>query len=97
MDKGNNKTIEQLFRETDALTYTNALKVQIAELKEQFSILEETSEYQAQAVDKAKKIIRRIDNQYRAIVRCTTEHKKVELVEILEEEDLLDLMNAEEQ
>lgn len=97
MDNGENKSIEQLFRETDALTYVNALKVQIAELKEQQSILEETAEYQAHAIDRMKKIMRRIDNQYRAIVRCTTEHKKVELVDIIEEEDeLLKLMDAEE-
>lgn len=63
--------IEQLIRETDALTYLNALKSALSELKEELSTLEETREYQNQAIERARKLIRRIDNQYRAIVKAS--------------------------
>lgn len=64
-------TVEKLIRETDSLTYLNALKTAISELKEELALVEETGEYQAHAIDRAKKIMRRIDNQYRAIIKST--------------------------
>lgn len=62
--------IEELIRKTDALTYLNALKTGMSELKDELSSITEMQEYQAQAVDRAKKIIRRLDNQYRAVVKA---------------------------
>jgi hypothetical protein len=61
--------LEHLIRKTDALTYLNALKAGMSELKEELSTIEETREYQAQAIERARKIMRRLDNQYRAIVK----------------------------
>ena len=63
--------LEDLIRNTDSLTFLNALKSQVSELKEELTIIDETREYQNQAVERARKIIRRIDNQYRAVIKCT--------------------------
>lgn len=67
----NRITVEKLIRDTDSLTYLNALKSAISELKEELALLEETREYQNLAIDRAKKVMRRIDNQYRAIIKST--------------------------
>lgn len=62
--------VEDMLRKTDSLTFLNALKVGMAELKEELATIEEAREYQSQAVDRARKIMRRLDNQYRAVVKC---------------------------
>ena len=62
--------IEELIRRTDALTYVNAIKTGMTELKDEMSSITEMQEYQAQAVERARRIIRRMDNQYRAIVKA---------------------------
>lgn len=62
-------TIEDLIKNTDCLTYLNALKAGMSEMKEELSVIEETREYMNQAVERARKIMRRMDNQYRAIVK----------------------------
>ena len=61
--------LEKLIRETESLTYLNALKTAISELKEELSLLEETREYQNAAIERSRKIMRRIDNQYRGAVK----------------------------
>lgn len=62
--------IEELIRKTDALTYVNAIKTGMSELKDEMSAITEMQEYQASAVERARRIIRRMDNQYRAIVKA---------------------------
>ena len=62
--------IEHLIRKTDALTYINAIKTGMTELKDEFSAIAEMQEYQAAALDRARKIIRRMDNQYRTVVKA---------------------------
>ena len=65
-----NINIEELIKKTDALTYVNALKTGLSELKDEMSSITEMQEYQAQAVERARRIIRRMDNQYRAVVKA---------------------------
>lgn len=62
--------IEEMLRKTDSLTFLNALKVGMTELKEELATIEEAREYQSQAVERARKIMRRLDNQYRAVTKC---------------------------
>lgn len=38
-------------------------------MKEELSVIEETREYMNHAVERARKIMRRMDNQYRAVVK----------------------------
>lgn len=61
--------LDELVRNTDALTYLNALKVTLTEIKEQFSEMEQQLGYQATACDKTKKLIRKADGQYRLLTR----------------------------
>lgn len=67
----NRITLEDMIRNTDGLTYLNALKTAVTELKEELALLEQTREYQYLAIERARKIMRRIDNQYRALVKAT--------------------------
>lgn len=68
----NKLTVEQLIKHTDALIYVNALKAALSELKEEMATIQETREYQDAAIERARRIMRRLDNQYRAIVRSAT-------------------------
>jgi hypothetical protein len=70
MSEKTNMNIEEMLRKTDSLTFLNALKVGMTELKEELVTIEEAREYQSQAVDRARKVMRRLDNQYRAVVKC---------------------------
>lgn len=86
-------TIEELLRKTDALTFLNALKVGMTELKEELATIDEAREYQNQAVDRSRKIMRRLDNQYRAIVKCAqvaSEAPKEAAIDPLSMDDLVE-------
>lgn len=61
--------LEELLKDTEALTYINALKITLVELKAEFSSIEEMQSYMAQSCERAKKLIRRADNQYRLIAK----------------------------
>lgn len=61
--------LEDLLKDTEALTYINALKITLVELKAEFSSIEEMQGYMNQSCDRAKKLIRRADNQYRLIAK----------------------------
>lgn len=89
--------IEELMRDTDALTYVNSLKVTLAELKAEFSTIEELHEYISQATERARKLIRRADNQYRMIAKLAQrENSPITEVEINEELlGLEELMSSE--
>lgn len=63
-------TIKELIADADALTYINSLKASITELKEEISTIEQMIEYQVTALKRVKTIARRVDNQYRAIVKA---------------------------
>lgn len=82
-------SIEDLLRKTDALTYLNALKVGMTELKEELATIEEAREYQNQAVERARKIMRRLDNQYRAVVKSVQIASEPKQAQVLALDDLL--------
>lgn len=61
--------LHELIKETDALTYVNALKVTLTEIKDEFSQIDEQKEYITQGCERVKKLIRKADNQYRVIAK----------------------------
>lgn len=69
--------LDELINKTDALTYLNALKCTMAELKEELATIEESREYQSNAVDRARKCIKRMDTQYRLVVRSAAAASEV--------------------
>lgn len=83
------QTLKDLLEQTDALTYLNALQVTLKELKSQFSVMEEMSNYNQQACDKAKKLLRRADHQYRVVAKLVQGNDIVSKEVIIE--DITDL------
>lgn len=61
--------LDELIKNTDALTYANALKVTISEIKDKASQVEELSEYIANAVQDIRKLTRKADAQYRLLAK----------------------------
>lgn len=61
--------LEKLLKETDSLTYINALKVTQTEIKDKVSRVEELGGYMQNEFDAIKKLMRRADNQYRVIAK----------------------------
>lgn len=59
--------LSELLREADALTYVNALKVTLTEIKDEVSEIEEMQSYANQGCERVKKLMRKADNQYRLI------------------------------
>lgn len=85
--------LEELLRETDALTYINALKVVLIEIKDELSTQDELAEYLNDSRDKTRKLLRKADNHYRLIAKLvqkespatTTAEIDPELQELMEE------------
>lgn len=63
------RTLEDLLRESDALTFINALKVTLTEIKDEVSIQEELRQNMNYSADRTKKLLRKADNQYRLIAK----------------------------
>lgn len=61
--------LEELFKETDALTYVNALRVTLTEVKDCVSSIEELTEYQQNECNRLRKLMRKADTQYRVVSR----------------------------
>lgn len=93
------KTLEDLLKETDSLTYINALKVTLIEIKEEISTLDELHEYQKNSQEKLKKLVRRADTHYRLINRLVTKEAplatNVDIHDEIEELELEELMQNE--
>lgn len=83
--------LEELLKDTEALTYINALKITLVELKAEFSSIEEMQGYMAQSCERAKKLIRRADNQYRLIAKLVNKENQLLEGEIDIEQALEDL------
>lgn len=99
MDNLNSRNIKEFLQETDALTYLNAMKVTMAELKEELTTIEETKKYINLSCERAKKAIRRLDSQYRLIVKLALDEntpiQTVELSDDIVENELQELMEEE--
>lgn len=63
------RTLEDLLREADALTFVNALKVTLTEIKDEVSIQEELRQNMNFSAERQKKLLRKADNQYRLIAK----------------------------
>lgn len=64
--------LEELIRETDALTYLNALKVTLSEIKKEVAQQDELRDYQNQSAERVRKLMRKADNQYRLVAKIVT-------------------------
>lgn len=62
-------SLQELIRDTEALTYINSLKVTLTEIKEELSQMDDLRDYQNQSAERVKKLVRKADNQYRIIAK----------------------------
>lgn len=90
----------ELLRDTEALTYINALKVTLTELKEEISQVEELTSYMTQHMEKVKKLQRKADNHYRLIAKLaqntgTIAHAIAVVDDIEDTEEVEELMKNE--
>lgn len=88
----------ELLRDTEALTYINALKVTLTEIKSELAEQEKLREHMNLSSDKTKRLLRKADNHYRLIAKIVTHQgtlatgvsivddlKSLELEELMEE------------
>lgn len=61
--------LEELLKETDALTFVNSLKVTLTEIKDEVSSIEEMQGYINHSVERIRKLMRKVDNQYRLVAK----------------------------
>lgn len=69
--------LEQMLKETDALTYLNALKVTLTEIKEEVSNIDELTGYVNQSMERIRKLQRKADNQYRVVAKIVNKESPV--------------------
>lgn len=63
------QTLEDLLRKSDALTFVNALKVTLIEIKDEVSVQEELRQNLNFSAERIKKLLRKADNQYRLVAK----------------------------
>lgn len=63
------QSLEDLAKKTDALTYLNGLKVTLTQLKSELTVTEELRDYANKSAERQRKLIKRMDNQYRLFAR----------------------------
>lgn len=83
--------LEDLLKETDALTYINSLKVTLSELKAEFSTIEEMHNYSTHAVERSRKLLKKADNQYRLIAKLVQGSQPYTSDELSVDESILEL------
>lgn len=66
------KTLADLAEETDALTYLNALKVTLTQIKTEVATQEELRAYMNESAERTKKLMKKLDGQYRMFARIVT-------------------------
>lgn len=88
--------VEELMRNTDALTYLNALKATLTEIKEQFAEMEDQVSYMTSACDRTRKLIRKADNTYRLLVKCGQTGTAISASEISIDDSIESLTEIEE-
>jgi arsenate reductase-like glutaredoxin family protein len=69
------QTLEEMLRTTDCLTYINALKITLTEIKDEVSVQEELRENLNSSGERVKKLVRKADNQYRLIAKLAQRHE----------------------
>lgn len=76
----------ELLTETDALTYINALKVTLTQIKDEISTQDELRDYLNQSGERTKKLIRRADGQYRLITKLVTKESPTATKLVIDED-----------
>lgn len=82
------QNLYDLLRETDALTYINALKVTLVQIKDEISEQDELREHLNASSERTKKYMRKADNQYRLIAKLVTSAESPLADDITIDEDL---------
>lgn len=85
-------SLGELLHETDALTYINALKVTLTEIKDEISTQEELRDYMNQSGERARKLLRRADGQYRLIAKLV--NREIPVASDLIVEDSIEQFDA---
>lgn len=86
--------LEELLKETDALTYINSLKVTLIELKTELSTIEEMQEYIAHSSGRMRKLVRKADNQYRGLTKIL-QHRHAMVGDLTINENIEELEDLE--
>lgn len=84
---GSTRSLEELIKGTDALTYINALKVTLTEIKDELSQQDELRDYMNQSADRARKLMRKADNQYRIIAKLAQKGEAILGTDLISQED----------
>lgn len=82
--------LHDLFRNTDALTYANALKITLADIKREVTEVKDMRDNINTACENIDKLIRKADNQYRLIAKIATDQGSL-ASELTIENDLADV------
>lgn len=64
-----NRTLDELASQTDSLTYLNAIKVTLTQIKDESTTQEELRSYMNESAERVKKLIKKADGQYRLFAR----------------------------
>lgn len=64
--------LDELSRRTDALTFLNALKVTLTQLKQEVAAQDELREYMNESGERIKKLVKKYDATYRMFARLVT-------------------------
>lgn len=93
--------LNELINETDALTYANALKVTLLEMKDEVSSIKEMMIYIAHSSERIDKLMRKADNQYRMISKLVNREgpivTNITIAEEIDEEQADELREVMEQ
>lgn len=66
------QTLKDLAERTDSLTYLNALKVTVTQIKQEAATQEELRLYMNESSIRLRKLVKKVDNQYRLFARLVT-------------------------
>lgn len=93
--------LDALINETDALTWANALKVTLLEMKDEVSSIKEMTTYIAHSSERIDKLMRKADNQYRMISKLVNREgpivSNITVQEEIDEEQADELKEVMEQ
>lgn len=67
----------ELLRETESLTYLNAIKVTLTEIKQELGTQRELRDYMNASIERTEKLIRRADSNYRLVAKLATREAPV--------------------
>lgn len=92
----NEQTLADFLAETDALTYINALKVTLTEIKDEISQQDELRDYMNQSAERTRKLMRKADNQYRIVAKLVSKDAPAIANKVTVEDSIQDFDDLQE-